>query len=353
MKPNKKNRAYWKERSEMLEKATHNKSKEYIKALQAVFDQSRKKCDEKVAYWYAKIARNNDISLTEAKKLLNASELVEFQWDLSKYVKKAKENEDGGAWRKQLENASAKKHVSRYDALMLELRQAEEEMYAAYVKTTRECLQDTYEESYLKGLYEYGVKTNSVHAFEDVYIDKNKLDKILSNPWTTDGKTFSDRIWQKKEQLVRDLQLELAKNIALGKPPGDTIDYIAKKHDVLKRHAESLVQTETAFIHEAAQKDVYEELESEQYEILATLDYKTSEICQEMDGKIFDTKEFQVGATAPPFHPRCRTTTVPYDALWDSEQDEPRAYRDKDGKTQWTNSHLTYKEWKEQYVNAV
>lgn len=336
----------------MLEEASHKKSGKYLTTLHKIIDSAKKTCVEKLATWYARIAKNNDVSMAEAKKMLTASELSEFRWDVKEYVKKAEENELNGKWVKQLENASAKAHISRYDALMLELRAAEEQMYTDYVGTVRECLEDVYEDSYLHGIYELGVKTNNVGAFQNVYVDRNKLDKILRNPWAGDDKIFSDRIWQKKEQLVQDLQTELARNIALGKPPGDTIDYIEKKHNVTKKQAQNLVETETAFVHEAAQQDVYEDLDSEQYEILAVLDFKTSKICQEMDGKIFDTKDFLVGTTAPPFHPRCRTTTVPYDELWDGDQDEPRSYRGPDGKTYWTDSHLTYKEWMEQYVNV-
>jgi len=42
------------------------------------------------------------------------------------------------------------------------------------------------------------------------------------------------------------------------------------------------------------------------------IDNKTSEICQQMDGKHFKMSDFQAGVTAPPFHPWCRTTTVLY-----------------------------------------
>ncbi len=347
-----KNREYWRHRSQMLEEAKHEKNKRYIVNLYKIIERGKKKCIEIISNWYARIAKNNEVGISEAKKLLDRNELAEFKWDVNEYIKKAEENERNKKWVKQLENASAKRHISKYDELMLRIQAAEEEMFAEYAGKVTECLEDVYISSYTQGLYEYGVKTNSIGAFDSVYINKKKLDSVLRNPWASDEKIFSDRIWKKKEQLINDLQQEIGRNIILGKSPADSIDYIEKKHEVTKSQAENLVQTETAFIHESAQQDVYEDLESEQYEILAVLDFKTSKICQEMDGKIFDTKDFQVGTNAPPFHPRCRTTTVPYDELWDGDQDEPRAYRGKDGKTHWTKSHLTYKEWMEQYVDA-
>ena len=70
--------------------------------------------------------------------------------------------------------------------------------------------------------------------------------------------------------------------------------------------------TEQAFISSAAQKDAFNDLDVEEFEIVATLDSHTSDICREMDGKHFPMKDFQPGVTAPPFHVWCRSTTVPY-----------------------------------------
>ena len=70
--------------------------------------------------------------------------------------------------------------------------------------------------------------------------------------------------------------------------------------------------TEEAFFSSAAQKDCFTELDVEQFEIVATLDSHTSDICRGMDGKHFPMSEWKVGVTAPPFHVHCRSTTVPY-----------------------------------------
>lgn len=78
---------------------------------------------------------------------------------------------------------------------------------------------------------------------------------------------------------------------------------------------------------------------------MATLDSHTSAICQEMDGKRFPISKMEVGVTAPPFHPWCRTTTAPYDPDFEGIlPPEKRAARDEDGKTYLTGAK-NYKEW--------
>lgn len=96
------------------------------------------------------------------------------------------------------------------------------------------------------------------------------------------------------------------------------------------------------------QEKCFKDLDVNKYEIVATLDNHTSEICQELDGKVFDMKDYQVGATAPPFHPNCRTVTVP----WFPDDVGERAARGKDGKTYYVPADMNYKEWKEKYVEV-
>ena len=108
--------------------------------------------------------------------------------------------------------------------------------------------------------------------------------------------------------------------------------------------------TESAFFSENARKKCFDDLDVKKYILVATLDSRTSEICQELDGKICNEDEFKVGETAPPFHPWCRTTTAPYvERLYNKGF---RSARDPEtGKTYTIPSNLTYKQWKEQYID--
>lgn len=65
----------------------------------------------------------------------------------------------------------------------------------------------------------------------------------------------------------------------------------------------------------------------EKYEISAVIDAKTSEICREMDGKVFDMKNRRVGVTAPPFHPYCRTVTIPWFEEESDDEDDSKERR--------------------------
>jgi SPP1 gp7 family putative phage head morphogenesis protein len=78
-----------------------------------------------------------------------------------------------------------------------------------------------------------------------------------------------------------------------------------------KRSIKTLVTTSTNHVSNTARQKVYESNSDiiRAYKIVATLDGVTSDTCRGYDGKVVSLKdEFQ---PMPPFHPGCRTTTVP------------------------------------------
>ena len=182
-------------------------------------------------------------------------------------------------------------------------------------------------------------------------LDQAQIEKVLAKPWAADGYNFSERIWGNKNKLISEVHNELSRNIMLGADPQKAIDSLAKKMNTSKNNAGRLVMTEEAYFSSAAQKDCFESLGVEQYEIVATLDSHTSDICRSLDGKHFPMKDYQPGVTAPPFHVYCRSTTVPYfDEQFDIGE---RAARDEEtGKTYYIPDDMNYQEWKETFVDG-
>ena len=82
--------------------------------------------------------------------------------------------------------------------------------------------------------------------------------------------------------------------------------------------------TESAYFSSAAQKECFNELGVERYEIVGTFDKHMCPICGRFNGKVLDMKEFKEGITAPPFHPNCRCCTAPY---FDELEDVGRRFK--------------------------
>lgn len=343
-----KNSDYWKQRFGQLEAAQNQKGAAAYQEMENIYRQAQKEIEGKINTWYQRFAANNGVSMAEARKMLSGKTLKEFQWDVDDYIKYGKENGINNKWMKELENASAKFHITRLEALKLQTQQSLEVLFGNQLDT----IDSTMKRIYLDGYYHtaYELQKGFGIGWDIAGVDQKQVEKVISKPWAVDGKNFSERIWNNKEKLISEVHKELTQNIILGQDPQKAIDAIAKKMNTSKYNAGRLVMTEEAYFSSAAQKDCFHDLDVEKYEIVATLDSHTSDICREMDGKVFSMKDFEAGVTAPPFHVYCRSTTVPY---FDEnfEQVGERAARGEDGKTYYVPENMTYKEWEKKFIN--
>lgn len=348
MVPTVKNSDYWKERFKQLEAAQNRTGAEVYDEIGSQYRRAQKEIDGKINSWYQRFASNNGVSMAEARKMLRGNELNEFKWDVHDYIKYGKENSKTGEWMKQLENASVRFHISRLEALKLQTQQSLELMFGNQLDSVDAAMKRIYLGGYYHTAYElqrgFGI------GWDIAGLDQRQIEKVIKKPWAVDGKNFSERIWGNKQKLISELHKELTQNIMLGADPQKAIDNIAKKMNVSKQNAGKLVMTEEAYFSSAAQKDCFNDLDVERYEIAATLDSHTSDICQNMDGRVFPMKDYEPGVTAPPFHVWCRSTTVPH---FEDDFGQPgeRAARNKDGKTYYVPADMTYKEWEKTFVD--
>ena len=119
----KRNNAYWQKRMEALEDEQYRRSEAYYRDVQKQFRMAANNLQMEIDRWYDRLAENNGVSYASAKKFLKTSELEEFKWTVEDYIKAGRENALDQRWMKQLENASAKYHISYLSAMKLQIQQ--------------------------------------------------------------------------------------------------------------------------------------------------------------------------------------------------------------------------------------
>lgn len=345
-----KNSEYWQQRFVQLEDAQNSIGSNSLKKIERQYWETQKQLEGQISAWYQRFADNNGITMAQARQYLKSADLKEFKWSIQDYIKAGEENAVSGQWMKELENASARYHISRLEALKIQTQQSLEVMFSKQLETVNGAMDNVIKSGYYHTAYElqkgFGI------GWDIAGLDQSQIEKIISKPWAADGKNFSERIWGNKEKLISEVHTELTQDIILGRDPQKAIDAISKKMNTSKTNAGRLVMTEEAYFSSAAQKDCFEELGVEQYEIVATLDSHTSEICRSLDGKVFSMSDYQPGVTAPPFHVYCRSTTVPY---FDEDfgQIGERAARDEEtGETYYIPDDMNYQEWEKTFVEG-
>lgn len=347
MSLNKKNADYWQNRAIHIESKLNENVEETLKRIESINKGLQLKLNKEINYWANRFAANNELNYQDAKKLLNSDELEEFKLTVDDYIKMGKENGVYKDWNTELVNMSARVHISRLEAMKTSLVHYAEVFIANEHKLIEDTIIATIKDSYYMNTYEIakglGIKVNLYR------LDENLLKNIIKKSWTSDGIEFSERIWGKyRPELVNYLDKELKQNLIMGRNPNKLAKNLSDSFGVKKHQAENLLRTETAYFQQEAQAMCFDDLNVDKYRIVATLDHRTSPICRQMDFKVFDEKDREVGVNAPPFHCRCRTTTAPY---FEDEIDIKRMMRDSNNKSVYVEN-LSYEEWYKKYVET-
>jgi len=333
----------------LMEDALKDRSFSYVENMERQFMAAQAEVERQIAVWYQRFAANNQISLADAKRLLTAGELAEFRWTVGEYIAYGQQNAIDGAWMRQLENASARVHVSRLEAIKLQIQQQAEALYANQLDLVDAATREMYLGSYYGTAFE--LQRGLGVGWTMQAINEATIAKVLSRPWTADNLTFRDRCWTNKQALVNSVNTQLTQMIIRGEAPDKAIAAISHQFKVSRGKAGRLVMTEAAAFSSAAQKDSFTELGVERFKVVATFDKDTCDICGAMDGQVFKMSEYQVGLTAPPFHPWCRCCTCPYYA--DMAGLGERWTRNPDGTTAKVPADMSFDEWRQKFMQGA
>lgn len=374
---------YWEERAkrsvERYEQAVRQAIPEMLKA----FEQAKKEIVAEMYAFYGRYAKNNEITLAQAKQLLSRKELAEFKGNLAEYEKLARQSI--GTFHLEVENISMKIRLNRLDALLMQVDATLQELYQKQQKVIQETTERVTLEEYYHSQYDLSVSTGRVLKFSKV--PESFIEQVLTSPVM--GADISTRLWRQDIDSGFKIRQYLNQMFIEGKPPqyfaeelGKAIGavQVGKDGKVIgsgkKYEAYRLLYNEASYAANQARLKAYREMGAPYYELTATLDIRTTPICQSLDGCIFgiytggdvpaeyrktgseyrqaaySTNRVVVGVNYPPFHVNCRTVAVPHYPTTDTAR-MTRAARDAEDNPITVPADMKYEEWYETYIEKL
>ena len=184
--------------------------------------------------------------------------------------------------------------------------------------TFRQGLSNIYTDQFLRQVYDLGKSITVKANFNR--LNPALIQKTLDYPWS--GAMFSDRLWQDKERLGRNLRVGLTQSMILGEGIPQITDRINKGIDTARYNAERVARTETKRVTYCAHDDVYKDtgVEELRYRCANGGDSRTCQYCRADNGKVFKRGE----EPTLPRHPNCRCVYIPVvsDTFEDNELNE-------------------------------
>lgn len=351
MEVNKRNAEYWEKRFEDILIANEALALEYERKMAKLYEQVKLETERELEAFYQRYSTENGLSIADTRKRLNPKQLKNFSKQQKIYLDKVRDliaqGADLGEYEEVLRKLSGRAYVSRLQEIQNNLNS----QIMILTGQQQISLTGLLSQAYLQGYVQSTFALQQGLGFGTSFTipPNDDVAKILKTPWN--GNNYSDSVWANKQKLTKWLSTDLPRHFAAGSGVQEMSKELSEKLGSNYNDAVRLVRTEVNYISNQSSMDAYENGGVvEKYQILATLDNRTSEICRDMDGKVFNVKDREVAVNMPPFHVRCRTTTIPY---FDDEDYEglTRIARGGDNKTYYVPANMTYREWEKKYAN--
>ena len=297
MKNNLSNEEYWSKREAYKLKKGLKDLKKIEKELVNEYKKAMNEIGKEISNLFYKYAKDNNLSYSDAKKYLNSSEFREFKRDLKSYMKLIEETGDEELLL-ELNTLSMKSRISRLEEMFYQCGKYINEVYESTNKRLQTVYSSTIKDNYYQTIYDIHKAIGVGVSFS--YIDNDMIKEILAFPWS--GRHYSSRLWSNRTKLKNAMVEELTQMLIQGKGVKETSKALSKRLDADLKNCIRLIHTEHSYFMEQASQKAYDELDIDKYKILATLDKRTSKICQDLDGEVFNVKDAIVGVNMPPFH---------------------------------------------------
>ena len=303
----KKSKEYWEKRARENENKVYKKASDLKKELDVHYIQAKKEIQKSINDLIARYMFKTDLSYADAMKYLTSKEFKEFRMSLEEYeaeIERLSEinKELANKLRIELETLAMKSRITRLDSLKTQIDIELSKKISKDYNVVEKGISEVYRDFFKIQTTDFGLTgVNTV-------LPKKTLKMLMQQPWS--GANFSERIWGNSEALGKVLKQEIIQSFMQGVSVKDLSDRIEKRFENDRYNTERLVRTELNYAFNQTTKLSYEEAEIEEYEFLAEIDNRTSEICKKLNGEKFKVKDARAGVNYPPMHPHCRSTTV-------------------------------------------
>ena len=301
-----KNRDYWKERQVKREAKAFTTIQDIEKEYKIALEKAKQNINKELSRIGTTYMKDNNLSYHDALKLLKGDEYKVWKKDLHDYM--AEYNKllktaplEAKKLYLEIETLAARSRLSHLDSLKAQVDMEMVKLIFGVEDSAKNALTSVYRDTFIEVTKDLGI---------NAIVSRDKIKAVLDRPWS--GSNFSQRIWSNADKLAQTVKQEIVNGMIQGINLQTMTKRVSERFETAKKNdVERLLRTEVNYTLNQATLDGYKEAGIEKYEFSATLDSRTSQICSELHGEVFEIKKIAVGLNYPPMHPRCRSTTIP------------------------------------------
>ena len=300
------NRDYWEERQIKREAKAFSKIEDVEKEYKIALEKAKQNINKELSRIGTTYMKDNTLNYHDALKLLKGDDYKVWKKDLHDYMSEYNKLLKTAPLEAkklflEIETLSARSRMSHLDSLRAQIDMELMKVSSDINETTKNTLTSIYRDTYTEVTKDLGI---------NAIVSPEKIKTVLDKPWS--GSNFSQRLWSNTDKLAQTVKQEIVNGMIQGINLKTMSKRVSERFETAKKNdVERLLRTEVNYTLNQATLEGYKEAGIEKYEFSATLDSRTSQICSELHGEVFEIKKIAVGLNYPPMHPRCRSTTIP------------------------------------------
>ena len=330
---------YWQERADRRMKEIHADIERRIAQIIGSYERALIEIDNQIE----RLAYKGKIELEDLEELLSVKVSKEEVDTLYSLLDSVKGKAAKRKIKEEITKLAYKARISRLEVLKANVNARIALLTDRVEHRIETGLKVASESMYNMSVFDFQQQIGYAFAFETP--TDQMINEIIRSSWS--GKNWSERLWDNTDQLSDDLIETMTTGFAQGKSYRLMTLDLKERLQTDEYKAVRLIRTEASYVANQAKLLALSNSGVDEFEYVAVLDAKTSEICQDRDGSIVKLKDAEIGINLPPLHPNCRSTFVAKLSDEFRKNLKRSAVNPVTGERESIPRDMTYKEWKQ------
>lgn len=367
-------RDYWDRRRTALEALVDRGCRLTASQVAQLYDGALERIQQRIRALYRRFAQGYPVTPAEVTGLLTAPQTREAREELLALWETCTDPQLRQELRAKLDAPAYAYRIGRLEALEDQIYFEAKSVGAGEAAYDRARLQDIYEESYYRTIFDQSQQVGQNVPFQT--LEDRRASLAVEAYWSPSpeelGQNFSQRVWANTTRLAEEVREIVTQGLVTGGnyremtqaleehmgevqwgktlgPDGTTRAALTGRG--AKYRAARLIRTEGNHISGQATIQAFQDAGIRRYLYRALLESKTCRVCGGLDGKDFPVSEQRPGVNMHPMHPQCRCFIAPYhDRAWLDRH--TRSAQTGVGNWQPVPQSMTYQEWYRTYVQG-
>lgn len=247
------------------------------------------------------------VPYSEVRKYLKNTDYSDFIKEVKYYISQAKEKGMSEDFISYLTAYSKRVNIPRVEKLQVEIQYILNEIDNIKQDDIPAFLSDTYLAVYYSCYYV--METGLEVTLEYTDLTQDDIDSVFDKKWA--GLNFSESLSENLSKISEAMINFIPQLFARGYKKERFVEALQSKVNPSKNQTVAINRTQIDYTINQSSYTAFKSASIDKYEYCAILDYKTSKICQELDGFIGFLSQAEVGVNFPPMHVHCRSFIIP------------------------------------------